>query len=149
MLWQLFAPARVGSVVELSPELPESGVVRLLQSSGAAPECGRRARLCQLLGPLYKKARRYTCENCDKVDVADDSNKRERKTRKRSYEITYPAMVGAFLPFRTTVLFGNFVGLLESGSKAVDAPVPEAATAARLRCFLLWTAGLAEPDGSG
>ena len=58
-------------------------------------------------------------------------------------------LVGAFLPFRATVFFGNFLGLPESGSEAVDAPVPEAADAVRLRGFLLWPAGLAEPDGSG
>ena len=91
----------------------------------------------------------YTCEKCDKVEVGDNSNKRERKTRKRRNEVTYPAMVGAFLPFRATVLFGTFVGLPESGSEAVDAPVSEAAATARLRGFLFWPAGLTELDGRG
>ena len=36
-LRRLVAPAQVGSVAELAPELPGSGVVRLLRSSGAAP----------------------------------------------------------------------------------------------------------------
>ena len=58
-------------------------------------------------------------------------------------------MVGALLDFFTTVFFGCFLGLPESGSEAVDAPVPEAAAPARLRDFLLWPAGLAGPDGSG
>ena len=49
------------------------------------------------------------------------------------------------MPFRATVFFGNFLGLPESGSEAVDAPVPEAAAAARLRGF--WPVGLAEPAG--
>ena len=50
--------------------------------------------------------------------------------------MTYPAMVGAFFPFRATVFFGIFFGLSESGSEAAEAPVPEAAVAtARLRGF--------------
>ena len=55
-------------------------------------------------------------------------------------------MVGALLDFFTTVFFGCFLGLLESRSEAVDAPVPEAAAMARLSDFLLWPVGLAEPD---
>ena len=64
-------------------------------------------------------------------------------------EVTYPAMVGAFFPFRVTVFLGCFFGLSESGSEAVDAPVPEAAAAACLRGFGFWPAGLAELDERG
>ena len=46
-------------------------------------------------------------------------------------------MVGALLDFFTIVFFGCFLGLPESGSEAVDAPVPEAAATARLHDFLL------------
>ena len=63
---------------------------------------------------------------------------------------TYPAMVGAFFPFRDTVFFYCFFGLSASGSEAVEAPVPEAAaTAARLRGFGAGPGGLAELDGRG
>ena len=58
-------------------------------------------------------------------------------------------MVGALLDFLMTVFFGCFLGRPESGSNAVDVPVPEAAAPARLRDFLLWPAGLAGPDGRG
>ena len=58
-------------------------------------------------------------------------------------------MEGGFFVFRTTVFFGCFLGRPESGSDAVDVPVPEAAAPARLRDFLLWPAGLAGPDGRG
>ena len=64
-------------------------------------------------------------------------------------EVTYPAMVGGFFDFRLTAFFCCFLGLPESGSDAVEAPVAEAAAPARLRNFLSWPAGLAGPDGSG
>ena len=64
-------------------------------------------------------------------------------------EVAYPAMVGGFFIFRLTVFFYCFLGLPESGSDAVEAPVAKVATQACLRDFLSWPAGLAEPDGSG
>ena len=58
-------------------------------------------------------------------------------------------MVGAFFAFRATVFFCCFVGLSGAGSEAEEAPVPEAAAAARLRGLGAAPAGLAELDGSG
>ena len=58
-------------------------------------------------------------------------------------------MVGGFFVFLLEVFFCCFLGLPESGSDAVEAPVAEAAAPARLRDFLSWLAGLAGPDGSG
>ena len=68
-----------------------SWAVRLLQSSEAVLECGRRARSIQLQWHLCEKTRKCTCENSDKVDVADESNKRERKTRRERMKLlTWP-----------------------------------------------------------
>ena len=64
-------------------------------------------------------------------------------------EVAYPAMVGGFFVFWQTAFVCCFLGLPESGSDAVEAPVAEAAAPARLRDFLSWPAGLAGPDGSG
>ena len=75
--------------------------------------------------------------------------KEEGKLEGEKGKGTYPAMVGAFFPFRDTVFFCCFFGLSASGSEAVDAPVPEARAAARLRGFWFWPAGLAELDGRG
>ena len=74
---------------------------------------------------------------------------KEKGKLEEKSEVTYPAMVGAFFPFRATIFFGCFFGLSESRSEAADALVPEAAMAARLRGFGFGPAGLAELEGRG
>ena len=75
-------------------------------------------------------------------------SKEKGKLEEKS-EVTYPAMVWAFFPFRAIVFFGCFFSLSESRSEAAHALVPEAATAARLRGFGFRPAGLAELEGRG